>query len=116
MIRNAMLYLCAASISFPFAVASYAQSLEVPFKTQGGCGQTRVWGLDPKGDGFLAVRSGPDSKYEKLDELHNGDHVFIFAERGPWMGVVYGVASSSHCNVPANAKRGWVHMKWLDIG
>ena len=109
-------FLFAAAFACLGAFTSHAQTLDVEFDKHGNCGQTRVWGLNPNGDGYLAVRSGPGTQYGKIDELHNGDWVFIFAESMPWMGVVYGVPSSAHCNVPPNARRGWVHSKWLDIG
>ena len=46
-----------------------AQSLDVPFASpsgpleENGCTIHYVDGLDPNGDGFLAVRTGPSSKY-----------------------------------------------------
>ena len=36
-----------------------------------------VEGLDPSGDGFLAVRSEPGSKYREIDRLYNGAQVFF---------------------------------------
>ncbi len=41
---------------------------------------------NPNGDGFLAVRGGPDAGYAKLDELYNGDVVTICDEKGSWFG------------------------------
>src|SRR3954449_12304238 len=32
-----------------------------------------VVGLDPNGDGFLAVKSGPGLSYPRIDKLYNGD-------------------------------------------
>jgi len=48
-----------------------------------------VRGLDPKGDGFLAVRAGPGSDYAMLDKVYNGTLVNICDQRGSWLGVVY---------------------------
>ena len=48
-----------------------------------------VRGLDPKGDGFLAVRAGPSSDYAMLDKVYNGALVNICDRRGKWLGVVY---------------------------
>ncbi len=59
-----------------------------------------VTGLDPNGDGFLAVRSEP--KGRKLGELHNGDTVAILGQRGAW----YKVRTSS-------GLVGWSHGDWI---
>ncbi|MGH0331193.1 hypothetical protein NKZ36_22885, partial [Sinorhizobium meliloti] len=48
-----------------------------------------IEGLDPSGDGFLAVRSGPDSKYAEIDRLYNGEEVYLCTTKGKWLGVVY---------------------------
>jgi len=54
------------------------------------CGtQGRVRGLDAKGDGFLAVRAGPDSSYAMVGKVHSGDVLNICDQRGSWLGVVY---------------------------
>ena len=64
------------------------KELDVPVLEQGGdgqmanCASSMVTGLKATGDGFLAVRSGPGSKYRKIDELHNGDVVLVFEQRG----------------------------------
>lgn len=62
-----------------------AQTLEVPFSTtcttdiDSECYSLHeVRGLDPKGDGFLAVRVGPGSNYRMIDRLYNGDRVYVF--------------------------------------
>jgi len=82
------------------------------------CGLSRVVGLDPAGDGFLAVRSGPGTQYRKLAELHNGDNVLVFDHKGKWSGVVYGDTSSVDCISPRTRpipypRKGWVHSNWL---
>jgi hypothetical protein len=54
------------------------------------CGRVGlVHGLDPKGDGFLAVRAGPGSGYAMLDKVHNDALINICDDRGKWLGVVY---------------------------
>ncbi len=82
------------------------------------CTGSKVAGLDPGGDGFLAVRSGPGSQYRKLVELHNGDRVSVFDQKGDWAGVVYGELLSDERISPKtrpvkNSKKGWVNTKWL---
>ena len=91
--------------------SALAQQLEVDFRIvedmqAAGCAGSYVSGLDPNGDGFLAVRTGPGTGYQKIDELHNGDLVRTCAMTGPWVGVYYG-----------NPRRkGWVHGNWLIDG
>ena len=79
--------------------------------------------LDPRGDGFLAVRSGPSSSYATIDKLYNGQDVIICDSRGDWYGVVYSTRRSVECNVTGPWHRpmpytgpcrsGWVYKKWL---
>lgn len=68
------------------------------------CGSSRVEGLNPNGDGFLAVRTGPGSNYRKIDQIYNGDIVADCNRRGKWHGIFYG---------PNRTKKGWVHGNWL---
>lgn len=88
-----------------------AQVLDVPFAETGDDGgaprcssRTQVIGLDPNGDGFLSVRSGPGTDYAQIDKLRNGDIVYSCDFRGNWIAIVYG---------PSKAKKGWVHGRWL---
>jgi hypothetical protein len=48
-----------------------------------------VRGLDPRGDGFLAVRAGPGSNYDKVDEVYDDQLLTVCDDRGKWLGVVY---------------------------
>lgn len=48
-----------------------------------------VIGLDPNGDGWLAVKSGPGLNFARVDVLYNGQNVSICDQVGPWMAVVY---------------------------
>ena len=100
--------LAVLAASAPFAVgAVYAQALDIPIvddcvADQAACYATsQVAGLDPNGDGFLAVRTGPGSDYRMIDRLHNGDVVEHITSQGPWRGVRYG------------GRKGWVHGNWL---
>lgn len=85
------------------------QVLDVPFAETSGdgqaawCGSSIVSGLDPNGDGFLAVRSGPGTEYRKIDQAYNGDTVSTCDARGSWVAIVYGPSK----------KKGWVHSRWL---
>jgi len=40
-----------------------------------------VTGLDPHGDGFLAVKSAPALQSLRIDKLHNGEQVYICTPR-----------------------------------
>lgn len=88
-----------------------AQQLDVDFvivedAQAAGCGGSIVSGLNPGGEGFLAVRSGPGTEFRKIDELRNGDTVRTCAGSGPWTGVYYGQPR----------RKGWVHGNWLVDG
>ena len=87
-----------------------AQELAVPFDTycppdaQAACfGAAEVLGLDPDGDGFLAVRTGPGSEYAMIGQVHNGDRVGVYDRRGDWYAISFG---------PDN-RLGWAHGTWL---
>ncbi len=94
-----------------FGTAANAQQLDVEFTIieddqAAGCAGSIVSGLDPNGDGFLSVRTGPASSYRKLDELRNGDLVRTCARSGAWFGIYYGTPR----------RTGWVHGNWLIDG
>lgn len=87
------------------------------------CGGSGVIeGLDPAGDGFLAVRSGPASNYVDLDRLYNGEEVYMCTQKGRWIGIVYS-KKGLQCNVSSGwrttapytgpCKSGWVHENWV---
>ncbi|MDY8110791.1 SH3 domain-containing protein [Fulvimarina sp. 2208YS6-2-32] len=87
---------------------SAAQSLDVPFvvlpdREIAGCASSVVAGLDPNGDGFLAVRTGPGTQYRKIGEVYNGEIVGTCDARGAWVAIIHGPSK----------KRGWVHGGWL---
>ncbi len=105
-----------------------AQPVEVPVIEMEGdghaatCSGSVVAGLDPQGDGFLAVRSGPGTGYAMIDRLHNGDRVAVFGARGDWVGIAYGTRPDDWPDLCANAgparalrgsQQGWVHRNWL---
>ncbi|MCV0429452.1 MAG: peptidoglycan-binding protein [Roseibium sp.] len=108
----------------PANTGSAGADLDVAIIEYGGDGQAAtcassvVAGLNSKGDGFLAVRSGPGPDYRKIDELHNGDVVYAFDQKGDWVGVAYNDASidcASQTTRPVQSDyQGWVHRKWLN--
>jgi hypothetical protein len=122
--------LSSACLTAALAVSAFnpaaAQSLDVPVMERASdgldtCALGQVTGLKADGDGFLAVRSGPDSGHAKLDELHNGDRVWLFEQKGEWIGIVYGVEELS-CSpvetdrkVKTDGRKGWVHENWIEV-
>ncbi|HKY86627.1 MAG TPA: integron [Pseudorhodoplanes sp.] len=87
------------------------------------CGSVgAVEGLDPLGDGFLAVKAAPSLKAARIDKLHNGKHVHICQVAGDWYGIVYG-NTRQDCNVSTPWPRalpytgpcrsGWAHKRWI---
>lgn len=82
-----------------------------------------VVGLKSNGDNFLAVRAGPGTGHARIDQLHNGDAVFLCTGEGAWYGIVYG--GGRECGVsspivPARLYRGpcrsgWVHRDFIEV-
>ena len=46
------------------------------------CNYAVVHNLDPKDDGFLAVKAGPGLHYARIDKLYNGKQVFMCGQKG----------------------------------
>jgi uncharacterized protein YgiM (DUF1202 family) len=99
---------------------SSAQSLDVPVRVPQGDGQAAncatsyVDGLNPQGDNFLAVRTGPGTGYAKIGEIHTGDVVTVCDAKGPWFGVFYDGSNVGNGYRPTHGRRaGWVHSRYL---
>lgn len=105
-----------------------AQTLDVPIYEYEADGQTAncaggtVMGLKAGGDGFLAVRTGPGTKYRKIGELHNGDRVTIFGGQDGWLAVLVPngqIDQRDACQRVGPQRRlsssglGWVHRRWV---
>jgi hypothetical protein len=92
-------------------------------------GWAEVSGLNPKGDGFLAVRSGPGTRYGMRDKLREGDGVYLCDGRAgsKWVAIVYPKPgqNTSECKVSSPIARridyrgpcrfGWVHGDWIKL-
>jgi hypothetical protein len=87
-----------------------------------------VIGLDPRGDNFLSVRSGPGGKgFREIARLNSGQQVAICDEKGAWLGIVYPArgAALSGCGVASPrakssayrgpCRSGWVHRRFVEI-
>ena len=69
-----------------------------------------------KGNGFLAVRSGPGSGYSQHGELYRGDEISVWERQGNWYFVA---CMAGRCEAPLwgnPSPQGWVYGKYLDIG
>jgi hypothetical protein len=86
------------------------------------CGTGVVRRLDPRGDGFLAVKAGPGLAFDRIDRLFNGDPVYICGQRGEWLAVVY-TRARQDCNLErawprtmaytGPCRSGWAHGRWI---
>ncbi|MEO3387606.1 YARHG domain-containing protein [Mesorhizobium sp. CAU 1741] len=63
--------------------------------------QVEVVRLDPEGDGFLAVRTGPSASFPEVGRLLQGDRATVLAVSGDWRRVGYW------------GGEGWSHSYWL---
>ncbi|OYU88134.1 MAG: integron [Bradyrhizobiaceae bacterium PARB1] len=121
----------AITLLLPPAAVSRSAKIDVPVMIKSdpdidACGNGEIIGLDPKGDGFLSVRSGPGgSPYTEIDRLYNGDQIYICGNKGPWQTIVYmpeRVLSAS-CGVSkpwstdqaytGPCRAGWVHSRYV---
>lgn len=91
--------------------AANAQNVVVPpdrAPQDAGC---LVKGLDPNGDGFLALRSGPGTEYLQIGSLRNGDAAYIYApNNGRWLYVENGSMGGREAKF-----RGWIYDAWCEI-
>jgi len=62
-----------------------------------------VSGLDPNGDGFLAIRTKPNGT--QIGRLYNGDNIQILNKRGKW----YNIRKVS------TGETGWSFGKWIKV-
>jgi len=73
------------------------------------CHMERVTGLNPYGDNFLAVRSGPGSRYAMINTLHTGDRVLVCGYAGSrWKNIYYG----PDCYLSAGEPSGYCNSGW----
>ena len=130
-----MLKTCVAVGLMIFAFAATAAKPDVPVtvgveEELDACGSwAEVAGLNPKGDGFLAVRGGPGSDHALRDRLRAGDTFFVCdtSRDGKWMAIVYPRKGqkAEACGVSgavpkAHAYRGpcasgWVNATWVRV-
>ncbi|MAQ84722.1 SH3 domain-containing protein [Psychromarinibacter halotolerans] len=93
-----------------FATAVNAQQIYVPpgpYSNDSGC---LVQGLDPNGDGFLALRAGPGTNYAQIGSLHNGDAAYLRKCEGRWCYVENGAIGGQEARF-----RGWIYTAWCQF-
>jgi len=102
--------------------------VEVPVTVGGACATGGVIGLDPNGDNFLSVRSGPGGQpFREIDRLFSSDAVYVCGRKNTtWLAVVYSAARTAQdgCDIaPKGARRpydgpckfGWVHSRYIKV-
>ena len=95
--------------------------MEIPEEDWDTCAFGKVANLNPDGDNFLAVRSGPSTASEMIDKIFDGEQVWIFNDEGNWIGIVYG-ADNIDCppvqsprEYQGPGKKGWVFKKFIKM-
>lgn len=82
--------------------------------------------LDPHGDNFLSVQSGPGGKpFAEKDRLHSGAHVWVCGDKANWWAVVYGDHNEADCKIARPKQKqyaytgpcryGWVSKRYVEI-
>lgn len=106
--------LVAAALGLLLAGAADAQGIVPPPPgpvPDTGC---LVVGLNPAGDGFLALRAGPGTGHARIGELHNGDAAYLGApcrtDRAGWCYVENGARNGREARF-----RGWIHTGWCEF-
>jgi len=99
------LFLALASANSAIAGGVFVPS--GPYEYDTGC---LVSGLDPNGDGFLALRAGPGSKYRQIGRLHNGDAAYLRKCDGKWCYVENGALNGREAIF-----NGWIYTAWCEF-
>ena len=122
--------LLALAIAAGPSIATAQSRIDVPIMLGGNGDEDAcpsagiIVGLNPRGDDFLSVRSGPGRLYAEKDRIHGGNAVHICDSRGGWMAVVYG-GDGRGCGVSSPwpkrmaytgpCKFGWVSSRYVRV-
>lgn len=97
-------------------------SLSVTALAQAGDCTGYVTGLSPisqynhaRGNGFLAVRSGPGGSYQQIGEVYLGDEISVWDRRGDWYAIT---CMSGRCEQPYwgnPVPSGWAYGGYLSF-
>ena len=101
--------------------------VDVPIAVGGVCASGEVIGLDPNGDNFLSVRSGPGGQpYHEIDRLFSSNAVHVCGRKAAWLAVVYstGRRAQDSCYISSYGTQrsyegpcqyGWVHSRYIKM-
>jgi hypothetical protein len=127
---------CILLASTVACLPAYAQQrVDVPIVLSGrngdlsDCAGGEVYNLDPKGDNFLSVRSGPGGQSQGYREINrivgNGQEVYMCGYRGMWVAIIYRKGNrllEDGGNVPRSRRPytgpcdfGWVHKNYVRV-
>jgi hypothetical protein len=86
------------------------------------CNFARVYHLET--GSYLSVRSGPSTRFSRIDRLTAGTAVYTCDEQGEWVKIFYG-GPNTPCGSEsgngldarrvATCKSGWLNRKWIDV-
>lgn len=107
-----------------FTVALIATGIATTAPVLANAGDCTGWvvGVRPpglynhnRGNGFLAVRNGPGSRYQQIGEVYLGDEISVWNRRGRWYQIacMSGICTRPYWGRPS--PQGWVHGRYLSI-
>jgi uncharacterized protein YgiM (DUF1202 family) len=129
--RTAGVTIClAAALAAAPAVAAAQIKIAVPIMLGGNdlydacAGAGVVSKLNPRGSGFLSVRSGPGRSYAEMDRIYGGNAVHVCDSKRAWTAIVYG-GDGRDCGVgrpwtkrlayTGPCKYGWVSSRYVTV-
>ena len=82
-----------------------------------------IQGISKHGDGFIAIRNGPGSKFKIKDKIYyNSTQVTLCDFHGKWIGIVYGDTDCGTSSpIPkrqpykGKCKVGWIYEKYVRL-
>lgn len=105
--RSACIALCLGVSSLYLGSTPAAATAAEPWEA--GCLVER---LDPNGDGFLSVRTGPGTNYQEIARVRNGDALFLDRRncQGNWCLAEGAVVGGNTTDL-----RGWFYTAWCSF-
>jgi len=61
-----------------------------------------VCNLNPYGDNFLSLRTGPGGSYDEIERMGENTVLRVIGSRGPWLNVR-----------KRDGSEGWAHSRWI---
>jgi len=114
-------------LPFTLLIASInATSVPIYLEYENCISSAHIAGIDKNADGFIAVRSGPSTKYKIIDKIKkNGLVVNICEKKGNWYPIIYTSSKNykyMNCKIINSDKKieykgpcnsGWIYKKYL---